>query len=124
LNFFITSSAIVELFKIAIYLSNSVLPLKAAKPFDGEKFLTKDEIPLKALKKSVFSAGKTDVVALYHFGSNKAKIVTEAVIIKMDQNKNHRYFTTTIKNSIKEFPVLSLFEITSFALDFSVSMKS
>jgi hypothetical protein len=75
---------------------------------DGENPFTSDEIPLKALRKSVCSAGSTDADALYHLGANKAYIVALAVIININKNKNHLNLTTTTMKSISEDPVLLL----------------
>jgi len=67
-----TSSITLELLRIAIYLSVSVGPVNALSPFAGEKFFMREETPVIALKKSVFSAGSTEVVDLYHLGASKA----------------------------------------------------
>ncbi|MFZ2322264.1 MAG: hypothetical protein WAV89_01065 [Ignavibacteriaceae bacterium] len=94
-----TSSSTVELFRIAIYLSVSVGPVRELSPLDGEKFLINEETPVIALRKSVFSAGKTDVVDLYHLGEISANTIAEAVIIKTKKNKNHLYLIVIVINS-------------------------
>jgi len=60
--------------------------------FTRGKALARLEIPDKVDKRSFFSAGKTEVPALYHFGDNSAYVVTPMVMIKTNQNKKSTVF--------------------------------
>ena len=76
------------------------MPVNAESFFAGEIELTIEERPLNPEKRSVFSAGKTEAVDLYHFGMKKVTTLVKSVAPITNMTNGLFLFAITERNSI------------------------